>query len=68
MSGAIARKVGFGLISILTLLIGGVVQYGLALLNKEAKTDAAKMFFRIFNPLFVVLWSEVIILVIVHLT
>ena len=57
MSGSIVRKVGFGLISLLTLLVGGVVQFGLAVLNREAKGEAAKMFFRVFNPLFVVLWS-----------
>ena len=37
MSGSIVRKVGFGLISFLTLFVGGVVQFGLAVLNREAK-------------------------------
>jgi len=68
MKGSICRKVSYGLISVLVLLIGGCVQYGLAVLNTKVKDGGTKMFFKIFNPLFVVLWSEVLMALIIALT
>jgi hypothetical protein len=68
VSGSICRKVSYGLISILVLLIGGCVQYGLAVLNSKATSDEVKMFFKIVNPLFVVSWSEVLMALIIALT
>ena len=59
---------GFGVISILILFIGGIVQFGMAVLTKNTKGAEASIVLRIVNPLFVVLWSEVIIIVIVQLT
>jgi len=44
------------------------VQYGLAVLNTKVTDGGTKMFFKIFNPLFVVLWSEVLMALIIALT
>ena len=68
MSGSICRKVGFGLISVMILLIGGAAQYGLAILNKQATTDLAKTIFRFANPVIVMAWNSVIMIAIVLMT
>ena len=68
MSGSICRKVGFGWISIMVLLVGGLVQYGLALLTTQVSSPEGKILMRIVNPLFVVIWSQFLIFIIVNLT
>jgi hypothetical protein len=68
MNGSICRKVSFGLICLLILLIGGSVQYGLAILTNKVTTSSGKIFFKILNPTFVVAWSTFIQDVIIELT
>lgn len=61
MSGAICRKVAFGLISFMILVVGGVAQYGLAILNKQATSDIAKTIFQFANPVIVMVWNSIIL-------
>lgn len=68
MEGSIGRKVGFGVISILILLVGGMAQYGLAILNKQATTDLAKNIFLFANPVIVMAWNTILMVAIVLMT
>ena len=66
--GSICRKLSLGMVSILMLFIGGMAQYGLAVLTTKATTDIEKYAFRIVNPIIVIVWNSVILSVIVTLT
>jgi len=62
MGGAISRKITFGVISILILLVGGVAQYGLAILSKQVASDSLwKLVFQYGNPVVVMIWNSIIL-------
>ena len=68
MQGSIGRKIGFGFISVLILVGGGMAQYGLAILNKQATSDLVKTFFQFANPVIVMIWNTIILVAIVLMT
>jgi len=62
MGGAISRKITFGVISILILLVGGVAQYGLDILSKQVASDSLwKLVFKYGNPVIVMVWNSIIL-------
>jgi hypothetical protein len=61
MNGAICRKLAFGLVSILILMVGGAAQYALAILNKQATSDILKLMFQFANPIIVMIWNSIIL-------
>lgn len=66
-NGSICRKVSYGLISFMVLFLGGWGQYWLFILSARSAPES-KIFFRLFNPCFVLIWNSIIGMVIIKLT
>lgn len=68
MSGSICRKIGFGLISLCILGVGGGAQYALALLEGKVTDDTLKLLMGVLNSAMVNIFNFIIKVTLVLMT
>lgn len=62
MKGTICRKLLYGLIAIIILLLGGVAQYGLQLLSASTQDSTTKFLLGIASSVIVTVFNAVILI------
>jgi len=68
MGGAIGRKMGFGMIGVLILIIGGGAQYGLQLLSKSTSDESVKSMIDILTSILITVFNAIIMISLVITT
>jgi hypothetical protein len=68
MQGAIARKIAFGSLAILILLIGGGAQYGLELLYNSTSDSTLQIVILVSNSLLILIFNSIIMFTLIITT
>jgi len=68
MGGAIGRKMGFGMIGVLILIIGGGAQYGLQLLSKSTSDESVKSMIDVLTSILITVFNAIIMISLVITT